>query len=239
MSEQKIVAIIPARGGSKGLPKKNIAALCGKPLLAWTIEAARAAEQIDRVVVSTDDAEIAEVAKRHGADVVERPAELATDTASSESALLHVLDALREADSYEPDLVVFLQATSPVRESDDIDNAIRHYRSERADSLFSCTRVTDHFLWEEKDGCYVGANHDYRNRKPRQGITARYLENGSIYVFTPGLIRKEHNRLGGKIAIYEMPMWKSFQIDDRDDIEVCEFYLQKLLPREENDGRQA
>ena len=239
MGHETCVAVIPARGGSKGIPRKNIVPLCGKPLIAWSIDQAINASLVERVVVSTDDDEIARVSRESGADVVERPAELATDTASSEDALLHAIDAIERAGGAPIDTVVFLQATSPVRESGDIDSAIRRYRSEQADSLFSCARVADRFLWEKKNGAYAGVYHDYRNRKPRQGITPRFLENGSIYVFAPGLIRKEHNRLGGKIAIYEMPMWKSHQIDDPDDIEICEFYLQRLLQKEANDGRQA
>jgi len=239
VDEPVVVSIIPARGGSRGIPRKNLVPVAGRPLIAWSIEQARNARLVDRVFVSTDDDEIARVSREGGAGVVERPAELATDAASSEEALLHAIDVIERTEAAPVDLVVFLQATSPVREGEDIDNAIRHYRSEGADSLFSCTRIRDYFIWEEKDGAYVGAGCDYRNRKPRQGITPRYLENGSIYVFTPGLIRKEHNRLGGRIAIYEMPMWKSFQIDHRGDVELCEFYLRKLPRRKENDGRQA
>jgi len=108
-----ILALIPARGGSKGIPHKNIRLLNGKPLIAYTIEQAQQTPAITRVVVSTDDAEIAGVAQKYGAEVVWRPAGLSGDTATSESALLHALDHLRDTEGYEPDLVVFLQATSP------------------------------------------------------------------------------------------------------------------------------
>ncbi|MBI4236643.1 MAG: acylneuraminate cytidylyltransferase family protein, partial [Chloroflexi bacterium] len=122
---ERVLCIIPARGGSKRLPRKNLALLLGEPLVAHSIRHALEARLVQRVVVSTDDAEIASVAEQHGAEVVRRPAEIAGDTATSESALLHVLDHLERTESYHPDLVVFLQCTSPVRQRDDIDNAIR------------------------------------------------------------------------------------------------------------------
>jgi N-acylneuraminate cytidylyltransferase len=120
----KYLAIIPARGGSKGIPRKNIRPLAGKPLLAYNIEAARNSRYIQRVVVSTDDPEIARVAQQYGAEVVWRPAEISGDTASSESALLHTLATLREQESYAPDVLVFLQCTSPLTLAEDIDGVI-------------------------------------------------------------------------------------------------------------------
>lgn len=120
----EILTIIPARGGSKGIPRKNARPLAGKPLIAHTIEHAWQARSVSRVVVSTDYPEIAAVAQRYGAKVVWRPAEISGDTATSESALLHVLNYLRDREGYEPDLVVSLQATSPLRQPDDIQNTI-------------------------------------------------------------------------------------------------------------------
>lgn len=224
------VAIIPARGGSKGIPKKNIIDVAGQPLIAWSIQQAKSSQLVDLVFVSTDDDEIADVARTYDAEIIKRPAELATDTSSSEDALLHAIDYIEREKAIRIDIVVFLQATSPIREQDDIDKAIRKYLSEEADSLFSCMKIKDHFIWEERDGAYYSANYDYRNRKLRQGIKSRYLENGSIYVLRPEIIRGEHNRLGGKITIYEMPFWKSFQIDRWEDIEVCEYYISKKIP---------
>jgi N-acylneuraminate cytidylyltransferase len=98
-------------------------------------------------------------------------------------------------------------------------------------------RIEDYFIWQNKEGSYCSVNYDYRTRRLRQSIEPRYLENGSIYVFSPELIRNERNRLGGKIAIYEMPFWKSFQVDDRDDLEICEYYIRKKLLTES--GRDA
>lgn len=230
----RVIAIIPARGGSKGIPGKNIVPLAGKPLIAWSIEAARGAGLVDSVFVSTDSSEIAKVSLEYGAEIINRPAELAGDIASSETALLHAIDTVEKTGGIPVDLVVFLQATSPVRDGTDIDNAIRQYRVTGADSLFSCTTVEDYFMWEKDGDTYRSINYDYHNRKMRQNIEPRYVENGSIYVFTPELIRRENNRLGGRIAIYEMPFWKSFQVDEVEDLDICAFYLEaKIMKRKE------
>ena len=234
---KKIVAIIPARGGSKGIPHKNIVKLVCRPLIVWTIEHAKNSKLIDKVCVSTDDKKIAKVCHKYGAEIIERPIELATDTSSSESALLHAIDFIEYNKKFNIDIVVFLQCTSPLRERDDIDNAIRKFFLEGADSLFSCTKLEDHFIWERRKDNFVGVNHDYRNRKRRQNIKPQYLENGSIYIFKPELIRREHNRLGGKIAIYEMDQWKSYQVDRPDDLDICEYYIRKkILKHGNNDG---
>jgi len=226
--KQQTVAIIPARGGSRGIPRKNVIDVAGKPLIVWSIDAARAASAVDDVYVSTDDAEIAAVSRQCGAVVIERPAELAGDSSPSESALLHCLDRIEERGTA-VSLVVFLQATSPVREGHDIDAAVELLRETGADSLFSCTKIEDYFMWEEAADGPRSVNYDFRSRKPRQDIAPRFLENGSIYVFTPGILREGHNRLGGKIAMYEMPFWKSWQIDDPDDIGLCEYYIRTRL----------
>lgn len=223
---KKIIAIIPARGGSKGIPKKNIIPVAGKPLIFWSIYAAKHSRFVDEVFISTDDTRIGAVAQKCGAQVIKRPVQFATDTASSEDALLHALDVIEK--EMDVGAVVFLQATSPVRENKDVDNAFQCFLKEKADSLFSCTPIEDHFIWEKRNGTYVSVNYDYHHRKRRQDIVPRYLENGSIYIFTPRLLREKHNRLGGKIAVYEMPFWKSWQIDSRDDVGICEYYLKKL-----------
>ncbi|HAY22510.1 MAG TPA: acylneuraminate cytidylyltransferase [Desulfobacterales bacterium] len=217
-------AIIPARGGSKGISGKNVMLIAGKPLIAWSVEQALNAACVDKVYVTTDGADIAAAARKAGAEVIDRPAELATDTASSEAALLHALETI-EKKSGPVEKVVFLQPTSPVRESSDIEKAVALLAEKKADSLFSCRRLEDYFIWEEEGGAYKSVTYDYKSRKPRQQIKPQYLENGSLYVFKSEVLKKERNRLGGKIAAYEMPFWKSFQIDRPEDIEICEFYL--------------
>ncbi len=216
-----ILAIIPARGGSKGIPRKNIRMLAGKPLLVWSIEAARATPAIERVVVSTDDAEIGAIAQQYGAEVIWRPAEISGDTATSESALVHALDYLRATEQYEPDLVVFLQATSPLREPDDLQNAIDTLQHEQADSLFSACSVHG-FVWRRDRNGLFSLTYDYRHRQRRQDAPEDLMENGSIYVFKPWVLRELNNRLGGKIAVYRMSVRNSFQVDELDDLVLME-----------------
>jgi len=226
----RLLALIPARGGSKGIPRKNLRLLCGKPLVAYSIEAARQTPGIERVVVSTDDAEIADVSRRYGAEVVWRPAEISGDSASSEAALLHALDELRDAEGYEPDLVVFLQATSPLRRVDDVRKAIDTLASEGADSLFSACPV-EGFVWRAGKTDLVPLNYDPAHRPRRQELQEEVLEeNGSIYVFKPWVLRTYGSRLGGRIAVYRMSRLHSFQVDEPADLELVERLLALRRP---------
>lgn len=151
MDCEQILVVIPARGGSKGIPGKNIFPLAGEPLIVHSIRHALTSKLASRVIVSTDSENIAAVARENGAEVIERPAEISDDLASSEAALLHVLDQLREQENYTPDLVVFLQYTSPLRRNDDIDRAIETLKRQQADSLLSVS-PSHRFLWTEQNG---------------------------------------------------------------------------------------
>ena len=219
-----VLTIIPARGGSKGIPRKNVRLVGGKPLLAHSIEQARGTPAVTRVVVSTDDAEIAAVAKQFGAEVVWRPADISGDTASSESALLHVLTHLRDTENYEPELVVFLQATSPLRRPDDIQNAIDTLRRENADSLFSCCPQHG-FVWRQQGGKLDSFTYDHRKRPRRQDAPEDLTENGSIYVFKPWVLHQFNNRLGGNVALHRMDPLDSFQVDEPRDLELLDQLL--------------
>jgi N-acylneuraminate cytidylyltransferase len=215
-----IVGIIPARGGSKGIHKKNIVDFCGKPLLAWTILQAKGSKYLDDVYVSTDDEEIAEVATKYGAKVIDRPDDISGDKSTSESAILHAVDKI-ESIGKEIQYVVFLQATSPLRESSDIDNAVQKIIDERADSLFSGVNIGDFYIWEKSGDNLESINYDYKNRKRRQDHNEQFGENGSIYIFTPEVLRKYNNRFGEKITISQMDFWKTFEVDDGDDLDFC------------------
>jgi N-acylneuraminate cytidylyltransferase len=231
MTAHSTIAIILARGGSKGIPNKNLIDFVGKPLLAWSILQARAATAVDAVFVSSDSPAILEVAALYGASPIRRPDELATDNASSEAALIHALDIIAKEQGADPGTVVFLQPTSPMREPSDIDGAVAAFHSQGADSLFTDAVLDDLCAWHEEDGVLKGKTFDPFNRGRRQDRKPLYLENGSIYVFKPALLRNAGNRLGGKIARYTMPYWKSFQIDTLENVELCEYYFRKhLLP---------
>jgi len=222
-----VLAIIPARGGSKGIPHKNIVPGGGKPLVAWTLTAALKAERVTRVVVSTDDDKIARVAKRYGAEVVKRPADISGDTASSESALLHVLETLKKTENYMPELVVFLQATSPLTTAGDIDRCVEKLITEKADTAFTATPF-HYFVWKkEADGGYAGVNHDKRTRPRRQDREPQYLENGAVYVMRiAGFLQTKH-RFFGKTVISEMPAERCFEIDEPHDLIHAEWLLRQ------------
>jgi N-acylneuraminate cytidylyltransferase len=217
----RVAAVIPARGGSRGIPHKNLVPLCGRPLVAWSILQARAAHEIHEVWVSSDSPEILETAERFGALPILRPAAMATDDTPSEAAWLHALDAMERSGS-PVELLVGMQATSPIREASDLDEAVRTVRRDGLDSLLSCCELQDYFIWRRGQEGPTGVNQDYHQRQRRQAIEARYLENGSFYVFTPQLLREQHNRLGGRIGLYVMAKHKQFQIDEPGDVALCE-----------------
>jgi CMP-N,N'-diacetyllegionaminic acid synthase len=221
-STLECVALIPGRAGSKGIPGKNLRMLGEKPLIVWSIEAALNTPSITRVIVSTDGDEIAEVSGSHGAEVIMRPAELSGDDASSESALLHALDCLLLSREKDPDLVVFLQPTSPLRRKQDVQQAIEALLAHNADSLFSARRI-EGFVWRQEGGELSPVQHDPQKRKRRQELNhTTFEENGSIYVFQPWVLRTLKNRLGGKIAVYQMDIFHSLQVDRPEDLDLME-----------------
>lgn len=225
-AEPRCCAIIPARGGSKGIVGKNLRVLGGRPLIAHTLLAARAAKRVDRVVVSTDDPGIAEVSRAYGADVVWRPAELASDSASSEAALLHALDRLAVEHHYEPELVAFLQCTSPLTLAEDIDGTIAKLIDEGADSALSVA-MFHYFVWKNDGREAVGVNHDKRVRPRRQDREPEYLETGAVYAMRrAGFVSAKH-RFFGKTVFYEMPLDRVCEIDELVDLEVAELRLRQ------------
>ncbi len=224
-----IICIIPARGGSKGILGKNLINFCGKPLIVWSIEQAKASKYIKKVYVSSDDENILKVSMKSDAETIKRPEKLATDISSSEQALLHAIRYIKKFNKETIDIVVFLQTTSPVRISEDIDKAIELFVSKKADSLFSSAVLEDYCIWSNQDKKLRSISYDYQNRGNRQNRQPLYLENGSIYIFKPAILEKYNNRLGGEIAMYIMDYWKSYEIDKVEDIEICEYFMQKLF----------
>ncbi|NLW91140.1 MAG: acylneuraminate cytidylyltransferase family protein [Syntrophomonadaceae bacterium] len=218
----KTIAIIPARGGSKGIPGKNIMDFCGKPLIAWSILQAKHTPEIDEVYLTSDSNEILDIAKEFGASTIVRPADIAGDTASSESAIEHALSVIGN----DVELVIMLQATSPLRKPDDLSKAIRQFREEKWDSAFSGAMLDDFLIWDlDQEGQLKSFNYDYLNRGRRQDRKSQYVENGSFYLFKPEILA-QGNRMGGKIGVYLMEFWQTFEIDNRDDIKLMEILFQ-------------
>ena len=213
------VALIPLRGGSKSIPKKNIKPIAGKPLCAWTLEAAATATLIDTVYVSTDCAEISAVVQSLGLGVhiIDRPAELATDEASTEAVMLHFMAHV----AFER--LVTIQATSPQLRAQELDEALIKFDRNGLDSLLSAVR-TKRFFWND-DGTPI--NYDPFQRPRRQEFTGTLMENGAFYVTRREILERHRCRLGGRIGIYEMPEESAIEIDEPDDWEMVERSLAK------------
>lgn len=220
-----MLAIIPARGGSKGIPRKNLLPVAGKPLIAWTIEQALAVPGLD-VFVSTEDEEIAETSRRWGAGVINRPAGLAQDTTPTEPVVLHAMDAYAELHGTDPDSVMLLQATSPLRISGTLQRAVDEYRASEVDSLVGVV-PNPPFLWGG-DSRQATPFWDVAHRPRRQDLTPdqlRYRETGSIYVTASWVYRQLTNRLGGRMGLFIMDEREGIDIDTLHDLGIAETSL--------------
>lgn len=214
------VAIIPARGGSKGIPGKNLRRVGGVPLVARAITAALRCPEIDRVVVSTDDDEIARVAREWGADIVTRPAKISGDLASSESALTDAIEQL-SARSIDVGVMAFLQATSPFIDSAALGAAVRLVRSRRRDTVFSAVE-TYGFLWQKSfGGAATALNHDVATRPRRQDREPHFLETGAFYVMRAKAFLAVGHRFFGSIGIVEVPAGTELEIDTPAELEAA------------------
>jgi len=227
MENKNIIAIIPARGGSKGIPKKNIKLLAGKELIAWTIEAALGSKYINRVIVSTDDKEIARVSKKYGSEVIKRPKELAIDKAKTIDAVFHALSVLKR-ENYNSDIIVLLQPTSPLRRTSHLDKAIHRFLKTRYDSLVSVC-PSHAFLWKVEKGKAIPINYNFKKRARRQDIKPEYKENGAIYILERKNLIKERTIPNGKIGLYAMPEENSVEIDEQFDFWLCEKIIEKTM----------
>ncbi|MEM9783125.1 MAG: acylneuraminate cytidylyltransferase family protein [Pseudomonadota bacterium] len=221
-------AVIPARGGSKGIPGKNLKTVGGVPLVARAVGAARSA-RVGGVAVSTDDAAIAAAALAAGAEVIERPAALSVDTASSEAALLHALDWLAAA-GREPQVLVFLQCTSPFVDAACVDAVLNAVTEGGFDAAFSAT--PDHgFLWRlGAGGIAEGTNHDHtKPRERRQDRAAQYRENGAVYAMRSTAFRAERTRFCGRVTLVASTM-PAVEIDAPEDLAIAEALLASGRP---------
>lgn len=229
--KQKIIAIIPARGGSRGLPRKNILPLAGKPLIAWTIEQAKQSRYIDKVVVSTEDNEIAEISKKYGAEVVERPKELATDSSLAIEAVRYTLTELKKG-KYSPVIGILLESTCPLRSVKDIDKCIEILlENENLDSVatFSEATLNPTRAWTIKDGKPTTFIKNAVPWLPRQDLKKAYQLNGAVYAFRVDKLKENDISVffGNSHAVIipkERPM---LDIDDTLDFEFIEFLIQR------------
>ena len=233
MSALRVVAVIPARGGSQEVPRKNVARVGGVPLVARAALTAGRAALVDSVIVSTDDDEIAAVAASAGARIVRRPAELATGEASSESALLHCLDSL-EATGELPEVLVFIQATSPFIDPAAIDSAVARVLSGSEDVVFSGIE-TFAFLWSASPAGSVGINHDAAHRPRRQDREPHYLETGAFYVMRVDGFREAAHRFFGRVGVEIVEESSAIEIDSVEQLAMASEMARLHDPRESID----
>lgn len=221
----KILGIIPARGGSKGLPGKNIKNLRGKPLIAYTIEATRKSKYIDRCIVSTDDDFIREVAIQYDAETpFLRPKEIAQDNTPTIDVIIHCLDYLKQAEEYEPDYVCILQCTVPFRTTEDIDNCIEKCLTTEFDECISVCEAKSNPQWmkkfKEEKLCAFMEQEDFSLR--RQDLPKVYELNGAVYVIRTKALLKHHSLHLTNTTGYVMPEERSIDIDTPLDFLVAE-----------------
>jgi N-acylneuraminate cytidylyltransferase len=221
----KTLAFIPARGGSKSIPLKNIKPLCGKPLVYWALSSLEKTDSVDEIIVATDSDEIEKVVLSFNFEKVKiyrRLPENATDTSSTESVMIEYIEKTSLSDE---NVFILVQATSPLTESVHFSEAIELYKKGEYDSLLTCVR-NYRFFWNENG---TSKNYDYRNRPRRQDFNGQLMENGAFYINTVGNIRREKNRLCGNIGIYEMPEYTGLEIDEPDDWIIIENLMKKYV----------
>jgi N-acylneuraminate cytidylyltransferase len=225
---EETVVVIPARGGSKGVTRKNLREVGGLPLIVRAVGAARATNGVDRVVVSTDDPEIAAAARGSGAEVVVRPVQLSGDAASSESALLHALDELERL-GIGVGILVLLQATSPFVDPADLDAAIERVRAGESDSVFSAVPSWG-FLWRLDPAGASGINHAPRHRPRRQDREPEFLETGAFYVMDAAGFRQAEHRFFGRIGLAVVPEAHAIEIDTEEQLMLASAVAPALKP---------
>ena len=219
------IAFVPVRCGSKSIPFKNIKEFCGKPLVYWNLEALQNSKNIDKIFVATDCDEIKNVVNSFGFDKVEvydRNKENANDTASTESVMLEFINKNNFSDN---DLFLLVQATSPLTQTKDFDEALQTLKNQNSDSLLTCV-ITKRFYWNENGRPY---NYDYTNRPRRQDFDGMLMENGAFYINSIANIKRDKNRLSDKTAIYKMEEFTAVEIDEEDDWTIAEKMMYKYI----------
>jgi len=224
---KKIISIIPARGGSKRLPRKNILPLAGKPLIAYSIEQSLKSRYIDRTIVSTENKEIADISKKYGAEVIERPDKLATDEATTLAVLQHAVSSLKEQ-GYKPDIIVLLQPTSPLRKTTQIDESIRKLIENNADAVISVSELHIGYKWllGIKNGkLHFISENNLKNTRTQDQEKA-YMLNGAINAYKTDIILKSgiYNFNDNCLPLI-MDKITSMEIDDKADLELIGLYM--------------
>lgn len=223
----KTVAFIPVRGGSKSIPLKNIKLIHGRPLVYWVLDAAVDCPEVDCVVVSTDSNDIRQAVRRYGSDkirLVERSAEVSTDTASTESVMLEF------AQQYEFDNILLIQATSPLLRHEHLSEGLAKFNQPDVDSVLSVVRQK-RFIWQSAEGHVLPDNYDPLHRPRRQDYEGFLVENGAFYVTPKQYLLKSGCRISGTIAAVEMPEETYFEIDEPSDWTIVENFLEKSQPK--------
>ena len=222
-----IVGIIPARGGSRGIPRKNIIKLKNKPLIYYSISEAKKSKFLSKIVVSTEDQEIANVAKKYNAFIIKRPKNLATDSSQIIDVLRHAITVLEKLDNMKIEFVLLLQPTSPLRTSKDIDRAITKFLNSKCDSLISVTESnhSPYFMYKLKNNFLKPLLKRPTTSTRRQDMPKTYQINGAIYVTKRDTIMKKKNLFGKKILAYVMSPEKSVDIDSPIDLIMAENLL--------------
>jgi N-acylneuraminate cytidylyltransferase/CMP-N,N'-diacetyllegionaminic acid synthase len=228
----RVLTVVPARSGSKGLPGKNIKILIDKPLLEWSIEQGLESKYVDEVIVSTDSEEIACIAEKYGARIpFLRPAHLAKDDTSTADVLLHLISALEKSGEYY-DYILLLEPTSPLRETSDIDNAFgKLLANPKAKSIVGLSQVESQHptfcVTRTKDG-FIRSQNGFKVLR-RQEIEPLYFYEGSLYISEISVYKQLKNFYHNETLGYIMPKWKSFEIDDYVDFQICETLLRSHL----------
>jgi CMP-N,N'-diacetyllegionaminic acid synthase len=228
MYENKtFLAIIPARGGSKRLPRKNILDLNGKPLIVWTIEAGLKSKYIDKVIVSSDDDEILNISKKYGADIIKRPCELASDTATTFNTIKHIIDNLEKYD-----YIVLLQPTSPLRKEEHIDQAIELLKEKNADAIVSVCEMDHSPLWSNTLSDDLSMKNFLKDEilnKRSQDLPKYYRVNGAIYICKMDkFLEEESFFLKDNIFAYIMNRASSVDIDEKIDFNLAKLYIKEI-----------
>ena len=223
----EILSIIPARGGSKGIKLKNLKLINCKPLLDYSVNSSLKSKFITRTIVSTDHSAILKHAKQLGAEVIQRPKKLSTDSSQIEPVIEHCLNYLKSKENYHPDLIILLQNTSPLRTKKHIDDALRIFLNSKYDSMLS-GYISHNFIWKIKNNIAIPINYNPKKRLNRQEFNDQFIENGAIYITTYHKFKKSKCRVSGNIGFFEMAKELSIDIDTKFDFLQSEKILKNL-----------